>query len=132
MVLEGETLWNSFTPNRFIEANRKLKMSPLEQLHHLLPPPPLPQGKSARAIASRRKTLAKLMVEGCEANKSFLMSSIYEKEYSRTLLVDDGSIEGARSTGAFRSSPRREGHSGRSPQRDRSPRRDSPRPSSRD
>ncbi|KAG7529931.1 hypothetical protein ISN44_Un113g000010, partial [Arabidopsis suecica] len=120
--LEGETLWNSFTPDRFIEANRKLKMSPLEQLHHLLPPPPVPQGKSARAIASWRKTLAKLMVEACEANKSFLMSSIYEKEYSRTLLVDDGSIEGARSTGAFRSSPRREGHSGRSPQRDRSPR----------
>jgi len=31
------------------------------------------------------------MTEACEANKSFLQSAVDKKEYSRTLLVDDGS-----------------------------------------
>ncbi|AED93904.1 hypothetical protein AT5G33806 [Arabidopsis thaliana] len=132
VVLEGKTLWNSFTLDRFIEVNRNLRMSPPRQLHHVPPPPPIPQGTSARAIASRCKTLSKLMVEACEANKSFLMSTIDKKEYSWTLLVDNGSTEGARFTGTFRFTPRREGRSGRSPRRDRSPCCDSPRPSSRD
>ncbi|VYS68259.1 unnamed protein product [Arabidopsis thaliana] len=61
------------------------------------------------------------MAEACEANKTFLTPVIDKKEYSRTLLVDDGSAEGARSAGAFRSTSRRENRSGRSPQRDRSP-----------
>ncbi|KAG7619703.1 hypothetical protein ISN44_As04g006270 [Arabidopsis suecica] len=74
--------------------------------------------------------MSKSIVEACEANKSFLTSVIDKKEYSRTLLVDDGSAEGARSANAFRPTPHSEGHGRRSPQRDRSPRRDSPRPSS--
>ena len=59
-------------------------------------------------------------------NKAFLASAIDKKEYSRTLLVDDGSAKEARSADAFRSTPRRERHSGRSPRRKRSPRHDSP------
>ncbi|OAO95732.1 hypothetical protein AXX17_AT5G29700 [Arabidopsis thaliana] len=108
IVLEGETLWNSFTLDWFIEANRKLKMSPLGQLLQLPLPPPLPQGTSARALASWRKTFSKPRAEACEANKTFLMSTIDKKEYSRTLLVDDSSAEGARSA---------ERHGGRSPRR---------------
>ncbi|KAL9812020.1 hypothetical protein AtNW77_Chr5g0116051 [Arabidopsis thaliana] len=117
IVIEGETLWNSFTLDRFVEANHKLMTNPPGQLLQLPPPPPLPHGTSARAIASRRKTLSKPMTEACEANKSFLQSAVDKKEYSRTLLVDDGSAEGARSAA---------GH----PRRDQSPRRDSPRPAS--
>ncbi|OAO94462.1 hypothetical protein AXX17_AT5G31040 [Arabidopsis thaliana] len=130
IVIEGETLWNSFTLDRFVEANHKLMTNPPGQLLQLPPPPPLPHGTSARAIASRRKTLSKPMTEACEANKSFLQSAVDKKEYSRTLLVDDGSAEGARSAGAYRPTPHREGHGSRSPRRDQSPRRDSPRPAS--
>ncbi|KAG7610735.1 hypothetical protein ISN44_As05g027550 [Arabidopsis suecica] len=119
IVLEGETLWNSFTLDWFIEANRKLKMSPLRQLLQFPLPPPLPQGTSARALASWRKTFSKPRAEACEANKTFLMSTIDKKEYSRTLLVDDSSAEGARSA---------ERHGGRSPRRNQSPRRGSPCP----
>ncbi|AEE77693.1 myosin heavy chain-like protein [Arabidopsis thaliana] len=71
------------------------------------------------------------MTKACEANKSFLQSAVDKKEYSRTLLVDDGSDEGARSAGAFRPTPHRKGHGGRSPRRDQSPRRDSPQTASR-
>ncbi|VYS52218.1 unnamed protein product [Arabidopsis thaliana] len=131
VVIEGETLWNSFTLNRFIKANWNLRMSPPGQLNHLPPPPPILHGTSARAIASRCKTLAKPMAKACKANKSFLTSVIDKKEYSRTLLVDDGSAEGAKSVGAFRPTPHREGRRGRLPRRDRSPRRNSPRPFSR-
>ncbi|KAL9812569.1 hypothetical protein AtNW77_Chr5g0121801 [Arabidopsis thaliana] len=101
-------------------------MSPPGQLHQLPPPPPLPQGTSARTLASRRKVLSKPMAEACEVNKAFLASAIDKKEYSKTLLVDDGSAKGARSADAFRSTPRRERHRGRSPRRKRSPRHDSP------
>jgi len=104
--------------------------NPPGQLLQLPPPPPLPHGTSARAIASRRKTLSKPMTEACEANKSFLQSAVDKKEYSRTLLVDDGSAEGARSAGAYRPTPHREGHGSRSPRRDQSPRRNLPRPAS--
>ncbi|KAL9811914.1 hypothetical protein AtNW77_Chr5g0114621 [Arabidopsis thaliana] len=83
-------------------------MSPLGQLLQLPLPPPLPQGTSARALASWRKTFSKPRAEACEANKTFLMSTIDKKEYSRTLLVDDSSAEGARSA---------ERHGGRSPRR---------------
>ncbi|KAG7579930.1 hypothetical protein ISN45_Aa03g040300 [Arabidopsis thaliana x Arabidopsis arenosa] len=107
IVLEGETLWNSFTLDRFIEANQKLRMSPPRQLHRL-PPPPSTQGMSARAFASQRNALSKPMTEACEENKVFLATVIDKKDYSRTLLVDDGSAEGARSADAFRSTPRRE------------------------
>jgi len=64
-------------------------------------------------------------------NKSFLQSTVDKKEYSRTLLVDGGSAKGTRSPGAYRPTPHREGHSGRSSHKERSPRRDSPRPTSR-
>jgi len=64
-------------------------------------------------------------------NKSFLQSTVDKKVYSRTLLVDDGSAEGARSAGAYRPTPHREGHNGRSSHKERSSRRDSPRPTSR-
>ncbi|CAL9239809.1 unnamed protein product, partial [Arabidopsis halleri] len=50
------------------------------------------------------------------------------KDYSRTLLVDDQTPEGARSFVAYRLTPRRERRDERSPRRGRSPRRDSPRP----
>ncbi|KAL9808851.1 hypothetical protein AtNW77_Chr00c002g0321021 [Arabidopsis thaliana] len=93
-------------------------MSPPGQLLQLPLPPPLPHGTSTRVIASRRKTMSKSIVEACEANKSFLTSVIDKKEYSRTLLVDDGSAEGARSANAFRPTPHSEGHGRRSPQRD--------------
>ncbi|OAP04049.1 hypothetical protein AXX17_AT3G33750 [Arabidopsis thaliana] len=83
-------------------------MSPPGQLLQLPLPPPLPHGTSTRVIASRRKTMSKSIVEACEANKSFLTSVIDKKEYSRTLLVDDGSAEGARSANAFRPTPHSE------------------------
>ncbi|OAO99786.1 hypothetical protein AXX17_AT4G07530 [Arabidopsis thaliana] len=122
IVIEGETLWNSFTLDRFIEVNHKLRMSPRRHLLQLPLPPPLPKITSARAIAARRKTLSKSIVEACEVNKSFLQFTVDKKEYRRTLLVDDGSAEGARSDGAYRPTPHREGHSGRSSHRERSPR----------
>ena len=99
-------------------------MSPPRHLLQLPLPPPLPKITSARAIAARRKTLSKSIVEACEVNKSFLQFTVDKKEYRRTLLVDDGSAEGARSDGAYRPTPHREGHSGRSSHRERSPRRD--------
>ncbi|CAL9238816.1 unnamed protein product, partial [Arabidopsis halleri] len=105
-ILEGEILWNSFTLDRFIEANRKLRMSPPNQLHRL-PPPPLTQGMSARAFAAQRKKLSKPIAEACDENKAFLAAAVDKKDYSRTLLVDDNSIEGARSVAAFRLTPRR-------------------------
>ncbi|KAG7548003.1 hypothetical protein ISN44_As12g032110 [Arabidopsis suecica] len=127
IILEGETLWNSFTLDRFIEANRKVRMSPSDQLHRL-PPPPSTQGMSARALTAQRKMLSKPIAEACDENKAFLATAVDKKDYSRTLLVDDGTTEGARSAGAFRSTPRRERRGDRSPRRARSPRRDSPRP----
>ncbi|KAG7533304.1 hypothetical protein ISN45_Aa08g009420 [Arabidopsis thaliana x Arabidopsis arenosa] len=104
IVLEGETLWNSFTIDRFVETNHKLRMSPPGQLHHL-PPPPSTQGMSARALTAQRKLLSKPMTKACEENKAFLATAIDKKDYSRTLLVDDGSAEAARSVVAFRSTP---------------------------
>ncbi|KAG7542874.1 hypothetical protein ISN45_Aa07g028150 [Arabidopsis thaliana x Arabidopsis arenosa] len=127
IILEGETLWNSFTLDRFIEANRKLRMSPPNQLHRL-PPPPLTQGMSARAFAAQRKKLSKPIAEACDENKAFLAAAIDKKDYSRTLLIDDGSTEGARSVAVYRLTPRRERRDQHSPRRERSPRRDSPRP----
>ncbi|XP_020877119.1 uncharacterized protein LOC110227373 [Arabidopsis lyrata subsp. lyrata] len=127
IILEGETLWNSFTLERFIEANQKLRMSPPGQLHRLPPPPPT-QGMSVRALTAQRKMLSKPMVEACEENKAFLATAIDKKYNSRTLLVDDRSTKGARSISAFRLTPRRERRDDRSPRRARSPHRDSPRP----
>ncbi|KAG7543536.1 hypothetical protein ISN45_Aa07g034430 [Arabidopsis thaliana x Arabidopsis arenosa] len=126
-ILRGETLWNSFTLDRFIEANRKLRMSPPNQLHRL-PPPPSTQGMSARALTTQRKKLSKPITEACDENKALLAAAIDKKDYSRTLLVDDNSSEGARSVVAYRLTPRRERRNDRSPRRDRSPRGDSPRP----
>ncbi|XP_020877151.1 meiosis-specific protein ASY2-like [Arabidopsis lyrata subsp. lyrata] len=130
IILEGETLWNSFTLERFIEANRKLRMSPPNQLHRL-PPPPSTQGMSARALTAQRKMISKPMAEVCDENKAFLATAIDKKDYSKTLLVDDGSTEGARSVAVFRLTPRRERHDDRPSRRLQSPNRDSPR-SSRD
>ncbi|KAG7585526.1 hypothetical protein ISN45_Aa02g008840 [Arabidopsis thaliana x Arabidopsis arenosa] len=113
-IFRGETLWNSFTLDRFIEANRKLRMSPPNHLHRL-PPPPSTQGMSARALTAQRKKLSKPIAEACDENKALLAAAIDKKDYSKTLLVDDNSTEGARSVVAFRLTPRRE-------------RRDSPRP----
>ncbi|KAG7566078.1 hypothetical protein ISN44_As10g026850 [Arabidopsis suecica] len=127
ILLEGETLWNSFTLDRFIEANRKLRMSPPGQLQRLPPPPPS-QGMSARALAAQRKKLSTPITKACDENKALLAAAIDKKDYSRSLLVDDGTAEGARSTGAYRLTPRRERHSDRSPRRARSPRHDSSRP----
>ncbi|OAP06578.1 hypothetical protein AXX17_AT3G36270 [Arabidopsis thaliana] len=130
IVIEGETLWNFFTLDRFIEANHKLRMIPPGHLLQLPLPPPLPKGTSARANTARRKTMSKSIVEACEVNKSFFQSTVDKKEYSRTLLVDDGNAEGARSAGAYRPTPQRKGHSGRSSHKERSPRCDSPWPTS--
>ncbi|XP_020886927.1 meiosis-specific protein ASY2-like [Arabidopsis lyrata subsp. lyrata] len=127
IILEGETLWNSFTIERFLEANHRLRMSPPGHLHQI-PPPPSTQGMSSRALAAKRKLLSKPMAEACEEKKKFLATSIDKKDYSRTLLVDDGSTEGARSVASFRLTPRRDRRDSRSPRRDQSPRRDSPRP----
>ncbi|KAG7552036.1 hypothetical protein ISN45_Aa06g026520 [Arabidopsis thaliana x Arabidopsis arenosa] len=126
-ILRGETLWNSFTLDRFIEANRKLRMSPPNQLHRL-PPPPSTQGMSARALTAQRKKLSKPITEACDENKALLAAAIDKKDYSRTLLVDDNSSEGARSVVAFRLTPRHERRNDRSPRRDQSPCHDSPRP----
>ncbi|KAG7543324.1 hypothetical protein ISN45_Aa07g032420 [Arabidopsis thaliana x Arabidopsis arenosa] len=100
IILEGETLWNSFTLDRFIEANRKLRMSPPGQLHRL-PPPPSTQGMSARALTAQCKKLSIPIAEACDENKALLAAAVDKKDYSRTLLVDDGTTEGARSTSAF-------------------------------
>ncbi|XP_020866400.1 meiosis-specific protein ASY2-like [Arabidopsis lyrata subsp. lyrata] len=127
IILEGETLWNSFTLERFLEANHRLRMSPPGQLHQL-PPPPSTQGMSSRALAAKRKVLSKPIAEACEGKKKFLATSIDKKDYSRTLLVDDGSTKGARSVASFRLTPRRDRRDSRSPRRDRCPRRDSPCP----
>ncbi|KAG7593754.1 hypothetical protein ISN45_Aa01g025410 [Arabidopsis thaliana x Arabidopsis arenosa] len=127
ILLEGETLWNSFTLDRFIEANRKLRMSPPGQLQRLPPPPPS-QGMSARALAAQRKKLSIPITKACDENKALLAAAIDKKDYSRSLLVDDGTAEGATSTGAYRLTPRRERHGDRSPRRARSPRHDSSRP----
>ncbi|KAG7543427.1 hypothetical protein ISN45_Aa07g033450 [Arabidopsis thaliana x Arabidopsis arenosa] len=126
-LLEGETLWNSFTLDRFIEANRKLRMSPPGQLQRLPPPPPS-QGMSARALAAQRKKLSTPITKACDENKALLAAAIDKKEYSRSLLVDDGTADGARSTGAYRLTPRRERRGDRSPRRARSPHHDSSRP----
>jgi len=85
---------------------------------------------SARAIIAKRRILSKPMVEACEENKEFLANAVDKKDYSQTLLVDDGSTKGARSGDAYKPMPRREHHGGHSPRRHRSPRRDSPRSSS--
>ncbi|KAG7528249.1 hypothetical protein ISN44_Un206g000020 [Arabidopsis suecica] len=69
ILLEGETLWNSFTLDRFIEANRKLRMSPPGQLQ-CLPPPPPSQGMSARALAAQRKKLSTPITKACDENKA--------------------------------------------------------------
>ncbi|KAG7532779.1 hypothetical protein ISN45_Aa08g004400 [Arabidopsis thaliana x Arabidopsis arenosa] len=119
ILLEGETLWNSFTLDRFIEANRKLRMSPPGQLQRLPPPPPS-QGMSARALAAQRKKLSIPITKACDENKALLAAAFDKKDYSRSLLVDDGTAEGARSTGAYRLTPRRE-----RPKRDKSSRSDS-------
>ncbi|XP_020884445.1 uncharacterized protein LOC110229206 [Arabidopsis lyrata subsp. lyrata] len=116
IILEGETLWNSFTLERFREANRKLRMSPPNQLHRL-PPPPSTQGMSARALTAQRKMISKPMAEACDEKKAFLATAIDKKDYSKTLLVDDGSTEGARSVAVFRLTPRRERHDDRPPRR---------------
>ncbi|CAH8264131.1 unnamed protein product [Arabidopsis lyrata] len=121
IILEGETLWNSFTLERFIEANHRLRMSPPGHLHQI-PPPPSTQGMSSRALAAKRKLLSKPMAEACEEKKKFLATSIDKKDYSRTLLVDDGSTEGARSVASFRLTPRRDRRDSRSPRRDQSTR----------
>ncbi|KAG7552304.1 hypothetical protein ISN45_Aa06g029050 [Arabidopsis thaliana x Arabidopsis arenosa] len=71
-ILRGETLWNSFTLDRFIEANRKLRMSPPNHLHRL-PPPPSTQGLSARALTAQRKKLSKSIAEACDENKALLV-----------------------------------------------------------
>ncbi|KAG7529512.1 hypothetical protein ISN45_Un86g000010, partial [Arabidopsis thaliana x Arabidopsis arenosa] len=126
-ILRGETLWNSFTLDRFIEANRKLRMSPPNLLHRL-PPPPSNQGLSARALTAQRKKLSTPITKACDENKALLAAAFDKKDYSRSLLVDDGTAEGARSTGAYRLTPRRERHGDRSPRRARSPRHDSSRP----
>ncbi|KAG7535147.1 hypothetical protein ISN45_Aa08g026170 [Arabidopsis thaliana x Arabidopsis arenosa] len=126
-ILRGETLWNSFTLDRFIEANRKLRMSPPNLLHRLPPPPPN-QGLSARALTAQRKKLSTPITKACDENKALLAAAFDKKDYSRSLLVDDGTAEGARSTGAYRLTPRRERHGDRSPRRARSPRHDSSRP----
>ncbi|KAG7572032.1 hypothetical protein ISN44_As09g004290 [Arabidopsis suecica] len=126
-ILRGEILWNSITLDRFIEANRKLRMSPPNHLHRL-PPPPSTQGLSARALTAQRKKLSKPIAEACEENKAFLAAAIDKKDYRRTLLVDDNSSEGARSVVAYRLTPRRERRNDRSPRKDRSPHGDSPRP----
>ncbi|CAH8267443.1 unnamed protein product [Arabidopsis lyrata] len=125
----GETFWNSFTLERFLEANHRLRMSPPGHLHQI-PPPPSTQGMSSRALAAKRKLLSKPMAEACEEKKKFLATSIDKKDYSRTLLVDDGSTEGARFVASFRLTPRRDRRDSRSPRRreksrartDRSPR----------
>jgi len=130
IIIEGKTLWNSFTLDRFIEANHKLRMSPPGHLLQLPLPPSLSKGTSARAIKALRKTMSKSIVEACEVNKSFFQSTVDKKEYSRTLLVDDGCAEGARSAGAYRPTPHRKGHSGRSSHKERSPRCDPPWPTS--
>ncbi|KAG7588757.1 hypothetical protein ISN44_As07g010780 [Arabidopsis suecica] len=122
-ILRGETLWNSFTLDRFIEANRKLRMSPPNLLHRL-PPPPSTQGLSARALTAQRKKLSKPIADACDENKAFLAAAIDKKDYSRTLLVDDNSTEGNRSVAAYRLTPRRERHLIRR-KRDKSSRSDS-------
>ncbi|KAG7552236.1 hypothetical protein ISN45_Aa06g028440 [Arabidopsis thaliana x Arabidopsis arenosa] len=102
-------------------------MSPPGQLQRLPPPPPS-QGMSARALAAQRKKLSTPITKACDENKALLAAAIDKKDYSRTLLVDDGTAEGARSTGAYRLTPRRERHGNRSPRRARSPRHDSSQP----
>ncbi|KAG7536892.1 hypothetical protein ISN44_As13g008160 [Arabidopsis suecica] len=92
----------------------------------------LSEGMSARALTAKRKVLSKPIIEACDENKEFLATAIDKKDYSRTLLVNDGTAEGARFAGAFRLTPRRERRGDHSPRGTRSPRRDSPRPSSRD
>ncbi|KAL9830969.1 hypothetical protein AtNW77_Chr3g0195751 [Arabidopsis thaliana] len=94
IIIEGKILWNSFTLDRFIEANHKLRMIPPGHLLQLPLPPSLSKGTSARANTARRKTMSKSIVEACEVNKSFFQSTVDKKEYSRTLLVDDGNAEG--------------------------------------
>ncbi|XP_020875797.1 uncharacterized protein LOC110227056 [Arabidopsis lyrata subsp. lyrata] len=85
---------------------------------------------SARALTAQRKMISKPMAEACDENKAFLATAIDKKDYSKTLLVDDGSTEGARSVAVFRLTPRRERHderpsrrpsrSGSSPRREKS------------
>ncbi|XP_020887934.1 uncharacterized protein LOC110230203 [Arabidopsis lyrata subsp. lyrata] len=72
---------------------------------------------SARALTAQRKMISKPMAEACDKNKAFLTTAIDKKDYSKTLLVDDGSTEGARSVAVFRLTPRRERHDDRPPRR---------------
>ncbi|KAG7585049.1 hypothetical protein ISN45_Aa02g004240 [Arabidopsis thaliana x Arabidopsis arenosa] len=90
ILLEGETIWNSFTLDRFIEANRKLRMSPPGQLQRLPPPPPS-QGMSARALAAQRKKLSTPITKACDGNKALLAAAFDKKDYSRSLKRDKSS-----------------------------------------
>ncbi|KAG7579217.1 hypothetical protein ISN45_Aa03g033780 [Arabidopsis thaliana x Arabidopsis arenosa] len=94
-ILRGETLWNSFTLDRFIEANRKLRMSPPITfiVFRLL----LNSGLSARALTAQRKKLSKPIAEACDENKAFLAAAIDKKGLQQDLtaiLLRIGEIEG--------------------------------------
>ncbi|CAL9217697.1 unnamed protein product, partial [Arabidopsis halleri] len=60
---------------------------------------------SARALVAQRKKLSKPIAEACDENKALLAAAIDKKDYSRTLLVNDQTPEGARSVVAYRLTP---------------------------
>lgn len=92
IVIEGETFWNSFTIDRIQEASRLARMRPLGKLHSL-PPPALVKGLSSRARKVREKVISDPISTLYREKMHNLESLVDEKDYCKTLLVDDGSLD---------------------------------------
>ncbi|KAG7548018.1 hypothetical protein ISN44_As12g032260 [Arabidopsis suecica] len=97
-VLERPVNWNSFTLERIHGARFSVRMS----LTHPVDPPPAEIDVSSLNARDRRKIKEankkiKDQISLVERNKKNAASIGDDKDYRKTLLVDDGSLEGSKS-----------------------------------